>query len=95
MSRTHQEIFHLARRLELLVADLPAGGPEPEDLTDLRRLLYGLYHVLRLHFAQEEELYQALGDEPDQAEPPSGSDPGGPPARRSLAGAAPQARRAP
>jgi heavy metal translocating P-type ATPase len=62
-SRTHQEIFHLARLFDLLVADLPASGPEPVDLPDLRRILYGLHTVLGLHFAQEEELYQTLPDE--------------------------------
>ena len=30
-------------------------GPGPEDVIELRRLLYGLYAVLRLHNAQEEE----------------------------------------
>ena len=33
------------------------AGPGPEDLTDLRRVLYGLDAILRLHMAQEEELY--------------------------------------
>ena len=28
---------------------------QPEDVIELRRLLYGLYAVLRLHNAQEEE----------------------------------------
>jgi hypothetical protein len=28
---------------------------QPEDVVELRRLLYGLYAVLRLHNAQEEE----------------------------------------
>ena len=33
-----------------------AGEPtEPEDVIEFRRLLYGLYAVLRLHNAQEEE----------------------------------------
>ena len=30
---------------------------------DLRRVLYGLDAILRLHMAQEEELYVSLGDE--------------------------------
>ncbi len=62
LSRTHQEIFHLARLLALLVRDLPADGPEPHDLPDLRRLLYSLHAVLRLHFAQEEELYESVSE---------------------------------
>ena len=43
---------------------------EAPDLRDLRRVLYGLDAILRLHMAQEEELYVALGDEhPAAVEP--------------------------
>ena len=55
--QTHHEIHRLARLFGRLVAQLPPGGPGPEDLRDLRRALYGLHAVLTLHFAQEEELY--------------------------------------
>jgi hypothetical protein len=34
---------------------------------DLRRVLYGLDAILRLHMAQEEELYVSLGDEAGEA----------------------------
>jgi hypothetical protein len=34
-----------------------------EDLVDLRRVLYGLHAILRLHFAQEEEAYSWLASE--------------------------------
>jgi heavy metal translocating P-type ATPase len=57
MSRTHQEVFHLARKFDRLVSDLPPGKIEPEDLADLRRLLYALHAILLLNIAQEEELY--------------------------------------
>ncbi|MEX1091873.1 MAG: heavy metal translocating P-type ATPase [Acidimicrobiia bacterium] len=60
MSRAHREIFHLVDLFQRQVADLPAGGPEPTDITDLRRTLYGLHAILRLHFDQEEELYASL-----------------------------------
>ncbi len=60
MSRTHQEIFHLARAFESLVSDMPSGGPDPEDMVDIRRTLYALHAVLRLNIAQEEELYLSL-----------------------------------
>ncbi len=70
MHRTHAEIFHLVRFTDRLVREVPPEGPGPEDLTDLRRVLYGLDAILRLHMAQEEELYVALGDEhPEAAEP--------------------------
>ena len=38
----------------------PAEGPTSDDLVDLRRVLYGLHAILRLHFAQEEEAYAWL-----------------------------------
>jgi hypothetical protein len=60
MSRTHQEIFHLARAFDRLIQDLPPEGPEVEDFVDLRRVLYALHAVLRLNIAQEEELYMTM-----------------------------------
>jgi hypothetical protein len=69
LHRTHTEIFHLIRFMDRLVAEIPEEGPGPEDLTDLRRVLYGLDAILRLHMAQEEELYVALGDEHPEAAP--------------------------
>jgi len=33
----------------------PVARAEAEDVTDVRRLLYGLYAILQLHNAQEEE----------------------------------------
>ena len=69
LHRTHTEIFHLIRFMDRLVAEVPEEGPGPEDLNDLRRVLYGLDAILRLHMAQEEELYVALGDEHPEAAP--------------------------
>ena len=63
MSRTHQEIFHLARVLDRLVVNLPPEGPDPEDLVDLRRTLYALHTLLRLNIAQEDQLYLSLDPE--------------------------------
>jgi hypothetical protein len=37
------------------VQSLEGDPAQPEDAIELRRLLYGLYAVLRLHNAQEEE----------------------------------------
>jgi heavy metal translocating P-type ATPase len=66
MARAHIEISHLARVYQQLLQDLPAEGPTHDDLVDLRRILYGLHAVLRLHFAQEDEAYAWLssGEEP-------------------------------
>ncbi|NUP10044.1 MAG: heavy metal translocating P-type ATPase [Polyangiaceae bacterium] len=55
--QTHHEIRRLARLYDRLVAQLPSEGPRPEDIRDLRRILYGLHAILTLHFAQEDELY--------------------------------------
>ncbi len=55
LTRTHAEIEHQVARLARLVDDLPDDQAGPEDVVELRRLLYGLYGVLRLHNAQEEE----------------------------------------
>jgi heavy metal translocating P-type ATPase len=60
MIHTHAELTRMIRLFSRLVDHLPASGPEPEDLTDLRRVLFGLQAVLRLHFAQEEDLYLEL-----------------------------------
>jgi len=63
MSRTHREIFHLVDVYQRQLADLPDDGPEPADIRDLRRTLYGMHAILRLHFDQEEELYFSLQEE--------------------------------
>ncbi len=55
MSRTHAEIEHQVGRVRRLITDLDNDNVQPEDVVELRRLLYGLYAVLRLHNAQEEE----------------------------------------
>lgn len=60
ISRTHREIAHLARRFSRIVAELPVGTPDPEDIGELRRILYVLEAILRLHFAQEDEIYDSV-----------------------------------
>ena len=69
LSRTHSEIEHQVRKLRHMVDAIGPGPLESDDLLELRRLLYGLYGVMRLHNAQEEEeLYSLLGTPvPDQA----------------------------
>ena len=62
MSRAHVEIAHLIRRLGGLLADID-DEPDDQDQRELRRVLYGLHAVLRLHFAQEDEGYFSLTDE--------------------------------
>jgi heavy metal translocating P-type ATPase len=60
MSRAHAEIAHLVRRLGRLLDDIGPEGPDSDDIQELRRVLYGLYAILRLHFAQEDEGYFSL-----------------------------------
>ena len=38
-------------------------GPTADDRTDLQRALYGLDAIVRLHQAQEEELYASIDAE--------------------------------
>ncbi|MBA3691097.1 MAG: heavy metal translocating P-type ATPase, partial [Actinobacteria bacterium] len=67
MARAHLEISHLGRLFQQLLTDLPGEGPGADDLMDLRRVLYGLHAILRLHFAQEEEAYSWLASGDEQA----------------------------
>jgi len=60
MSRVHQEIFHLTALLDRLVTDTTVDDLDPADRSEVRRLLYALDAILRLHFAQEEELLTSL-----------------------------------
>ncbi|MFO1046574.1 MAG: heavy metal translocating P-type ATPase [Geminicoccaceae bacterium] len=60
ISRTHREIAHLGRRFSRLVSEIGPEGPGPEEMIELRRLLYVLEAILRLHFAQEDEIYDSV-----------------------------------
>jgi len=64
MSRAHIEITHQIHRLGQLIDDIGPSGVDEVDLTELRSLLYGLYAILKLHTAQEDENYLSLADEP-------------------------------
>ena len=66
MSRGHVEIAHQVNRLGRLLDEISVDGPDEDDLIEMRRLLYGLHAILRLHFAQEDEGYLSLA-EPAQA----------------------------
>jgi cation transport ATPase len=62
MSRGHREIGQLVRRYGRMVADLAETPDDPAALRETQRVLYSLDAILRLHFAQEEEIYHALAD---------------------------------
>jgi len=55
LSRSHAEIEHQVGRLGRMLGELDGEVADAEDIVELRGLLYGLYAILRLHDAQEEE----------------------------------------
>lgn len=63
MSGMHREIFRIVRLLEKMTADLPPEGPDANAVCEFQRLLYGLDAIVRLHCAQEDELFHVLGDD--------------------------------
>jgi hypothetical protein len=64
MSRAHVEIAALVAEFRRLVEALDTDPARGASLSaPLRRVLYGLDAVLRLHFAQEDEHYLVLLDE--------------------------------
>ncbi|WP_226648268.1 heavy metal translocating P-type ATPase [Microbulbifer variabilis] len=62
MSHTHREIFRLARRYEQLTNEYTKNELSDFQLRELRSLLLSLVTIVRLHFAQEEEIYFTLSD---------------------------------
>lgn len=60
MSGMHREIFRMTTLLGRIVSDLSDDGPDAAITRELQRLLYGLDAVLRLHCAQEDELFHVL-----------------------------------
>lgn len=68
MSRAHVEIAHQIHRLGRLLDDVGPEGPDPADIIEMRRLLYGLYAILKLHTTQEEESYLSLVDDSEVRE---------------------------
>ena len=62
MSRDHVEVGRLTGELASLRAGLAAGRSGEGETRDLRRVLYGLHALVRLHFAKEEEIYLPILD---------------------------------
>ena len=63
MSRDHVEVGRLVDQLRALRAQISTAGPDNAQIKDLRRVLYGLYALVSVHFAKEEEVYLPLLDE--------------------------------
>jgi iron-sulfur cluster repair protein YtfE (RIC family) len=62
MSRDHTEVGRLTDQLATLHAVLEKDAPDAQQIKALRRVLYGLYAIVELHFAKEEEIYLPLLD---------------------------------
>ena len=61
MSRDHAEVHRLTEELGELRGDLARSSALSEELArELRRVLYGLYALVKVHFAKEEEIYLPL-----------------------------------
>lgn len=62
MSRDHVEIGRLVEELRVVKNQLVNGSISRRQANELRRLLYGLHTVVKLHFLKEEEVYLPLLD---------------------------------
>ena len=60
MSRAHREILHLARLLARVVEDLPTEKIDRYLLRDAQRIIEAIETLVRMHTAQEEDIYEAV-----------------------------------
>ena len=60
MSRAHREIMHLARLLARIVEDLPSERIDRYLVRDAQRAIEAIETVVRIHTAQEEDIYDAV-----------------------------------
>ncbi|HZC99725.1 MAG TPA: hemerythrin domain-containing protein [Actinomycetes bacterium] len=68
MRRDHVEVGRLTAELGALRAQLVGTALDPVQARALRRVLYGLYALVRVHFAKEEEIYLPILDQRLSAE---------------------------
>jgi len=62
MSRAHREIIHMARLLRRLADGLTAQDTDHYLIRDAQRVIEGIEALVRIHNAQEEDIYeQAIG----------------------------------
>ena len=60
MSRAHREILHLARLLASVAKELPSENVDRYLIRDAQRLIEAVETLVRLHTAQEEDIYEAV-----------------------------------
>ena len=56
------EVEALIGELSTLRSQVGSGSIAPEVARDMRRVLYGMYALVKVHFAKEEEVYLPLLD---------------------------------
>ncbi|HAX69047.1 MAG TPA: hemerythrin domain-containing protein [Anaerolineales bacterium] len=62
MSRDHVEVGRYIEELATLKKDIGGATLTAEQVKSLRRVLYGVYALVKLHFAKEEEVYLPILD---------------------------------
>jgi hemerythrin-like domain-containing protein len=62
MEVDHAEVRRLTDELGGIRTQISDGAPSAEQARDLRRVLYGLYTLVGVHFAKEESVYLPLLD---------------------------------
>ncbi|MGB9113999.1 heavy metal translocating P-type ATPase [Bradyrhizobium sp.] len=62
MSRAHREILHLGRLLSRVVEDLPTEKVDRYLLRDAQRIIEAIETLVRMHTAQEEDIYEAVAE---------------------------------
>ncbi len=60
MSRAHREILHLGRLLARVVEDLSSEKVDRYLLRDAQRIIESIETLVRMHTAQEEDIYEAV-----------------------------------
>jgi hemerythrin-like domain-containing protein len=63
MSRDHVEVGRYIEELASLKERLNGGALPLEQTKSLRRVLYGVYALVKVHFAKEEEVYLPILDQ--------------------------------
>jgi cation transport ATPase len=61
MSRAHREILHLARLIDRLAKDLAPADADRYLVRDAQRVIEAIESLVRLHNAQEEDIYEHAG----------------------------------
>ena len=63
MSRDHVEVGRYIEELASLKKDIGGATLNAEQVKSLQRVLYGVYALVKIHFAKEEEIYLPILDQ--------------------------------